>query len=98
MKSQNFGTSFVKINSYTISYKSAIALQYAIIHPKNVAGLILSGTSFIEGDLVERRRKMEKKIMGNSVWFKQVVEDWDYLERKNYMVNKDEKGRDLSYT
>lgn len=36
--------------------------------------------------------------MGNSVWFKKVVEDWDYLERKNYMVNKDEKGRDLSYT
>lgn len=85
-----------KIWLFGHSDQSAIALQYAVEHPENVSGLILTGTSFI-GDIdetVNRRKDSENKRRNESEWFLQVVEDWEFM-----YVNKtetDANGRNLA--
>ncbi|QOW08872.1 alpha/beta hydrolase [Kaistella flava (ex Peng et al. 2021)] len=78
------------------SDQSAVALQYAVEHPQNVLGLILTGTSFI-GDMdetIKRRKDTENKRKNESAWFLQVVEDWEYMYVND--TDKDKNGRDLS--
>ena len=78
------------------SDQSAIALQYAVEHPQNVSGLILTGTSFI-GDMdetIKRRKDSENKRKNESPWFLQVVEDWEYMYVNK--TDKDKNGRNLS--
>ncbi|MGA9212283.1 alpha/beta fold hydrolase [Kaistella sp.] len=85
-----------KIWLFGHSDQSAVALQYAVEHPQNVSGLILTGTSFI-GDMdetIKRRKDSENKRKSESEWFSQVVEDWEYM-----YVNKtdtDKNGRNLA--
>ena len=85
-----------KIWIFGHSDQSAIALQYAIEHPQNVSGLILSGTSFI-GDMdetLQRKRDSENKRKWESEWFSQVVKDWDYMY--DHKTETDERGRNLA--
>lgn len=85
-----------KIWLFGHSDQSAVALQYAVEHPANVSGLILTGTSFI-GDIdetIKRRKDSENKRKSESDWFSQVVEDWEFM-----FVNKtetDANGRNLT--
>lgn len=85
-----------KIWLFGHSDQSSVALQYAVEHPENVAGLILTGTSFI-GDMdetINRRKDSENKRKTESKWFSQVVEDWEFM-----YVNKtetDKNGRNLT--
>ena len=85
-----------KIWLFGHSDQSAVALQYAVEHPENVSGLILTGTSFI-GDIdetIKRRKDSEIKRKSESKWFSQVVDDWEYM-----YVNKtdtDKSGRNLA--
>jgi len=90
-----------KLNSKKIwlfghSDQSAIALQYAVEYPKNVAGIILSGTSLIgnQNESIERRKISEDKRISESKWFAKVIEDWDYMNANN--TNFDKNGNDIS--
>lgn len=78
------------------SDQSEIALQYAIDHPNNVAGLILSGTHFVENAATE---KIEKNRFENErkkqPWFRQVVADISY--RNTFQTTTDSTGHDLTY-
>ena len=85
-----------KIWIFGHSDQSAVALQYAVEHPQNVSGLILSGTSFI-GDMdetLQRKRDSENKRKWESEWFSQVVKDWDYMYE--HKTETDERGRNLA--
>lgn len=85
-----------KIWLFGHSDQSAIALQYAVEYPKNIAGLILSGTSLVgtQNESIERRKNSEKKRIAESKWFAKVIEDWDYMVAKNTTLDKN--GNDLS--
>ncbi|MDY3530317.1 alpha/beta hydrolase [Riemerella anatipestifer] len=85
-----------KIWLFGHSDQSAIALQYAVEYPKNVAGMILSGTSLVgtQNESIERRKNSEIKRIAESKWFAKVIEDWDYMVANN--TNVDKNGRDLS--
>lgn len=85
-----------KIWLFGHSDQSAIALQYAVQHPKNVLGIILSGTSFVgnQNESIERRRISENKRINESKWFAQVIEDWDYMIVNKSNIDKD--GKDIS--
>ncbi len=78
------------------SDQSEIALQYTVDHPNNVAGLILSGTHFVENAEIE---KIEKARFENErkeqLWFRQVVADISY--RNTFQTSTDSTGRDLTY-
>ena len=85
-----------KIWIFGHSDQSAVALQYAVEHPQNVSGLILTVTSFI-GDMDEtrkRRKDSENKRVKESRWFRHVVDDWEYMNINK--TNTDKNGRDLS--
>ena len=85
-----------KIWIFGHSDQSAVALQYAVEHPQNVSGLILTGTSFI-GDMnenIKRRKYSEIKRKSESESFSQVVDDWEYMNINK--TNTDKNGRDLS--
>ena len=79
------------------SDQSSVALQYAVDHPMNVAGMILSGTSYIgtNREAIERRKVSEEKRIEDSDWFAQVIDDWDYMIETKSKV--DALGRDISY-
>ena len=85
-----------KIWLFGHSDQSAIALQYAVEYPKNVSGLILSGTSYVgsQNESIERRRLAENKRIKESKWFAQVIEDWDYMIANNTTFDKN--GNDIS--
>lgn len=80
------------------SDQSSLALTYALRYPKNTAGLLLSGTSWIgdQQESVERRRLHEKQRKQESAWFAQVIADWDYMDLHQTTVGP--KGEDLSFT
>jgi proline iminopeptidase len=86
-----------KIWIFGHSDQSVIALQYAVDHPENTAGLILSGTKYVESreSVVEERKKTEEKRKSESPWFNQVVKDWDYMIA--HKTTTDSTGRDLKY-
>jgi proline iminopeptidase len=86
-----------KIWIFGHSDQSVIALQYAVDHPENIQGLILSGTKYIQSreSVIEERRESEKKRESESPWFKQVVRDWDYMIE--HKTTTDSAGRDLKY-
>lgn len=85
-----------KIWLFGHSDQSAIALQYAVKHPQNVSGLIITGTSFIGNmdETIKRRKESETKREGESEWFAQVVKDWEYMYDNNTEI--DAGGRNLS--
>ena len=85
-----------KIWLFGHSDQSAIALQYAVEYPKNVAGIILSGTSLVgtQNESIERRKISEQKRIKESQWFAKVIEDWDYMIANN--TNFDKNGNDIS--
>jgi len=86
-----------KIWIFGHSDQSEIALEYAIDFPENVAGLILSGTHFIENQKIETEEKRTFELeRRKNKWFNQVCEDWDYMLENN--SNSDEAGRDLTHT
>lgn len=74
-----------KIWLFGHSDQSAIALQYAVEYPKNVSGIILSGTSYVgsQNESIERRKLSENKRIKESKWFAKVIEDWDYMVANN---------------
>jgi len=80
------------------SDQSAIALQYAVDYPEHLDGLILSGTGFINNfdEMMNDRNIFETKRKNTEKWFKQVVDDWDYMLKNN--TKTDASGRDLSYS
>ena len=82
------------------SDQSSIALQYAIDYPKNISGLILTGTSFVENSKIkeEKVKSFEKYRIEQSNWFREVINDWDYLHQNDYKVTKNKEGKDLTYT
>lgn len=86
-----------KIWLFGHSDQSQIALQYAVDHPNNVAGLILSGTKYVENrdTVVQQRRNFETVRRSQSEWFNQVVKDWDYMIE--HKTTTDSLGRDLKY-
>ncbi|MBS1649990.1 MAG: alpha/beta hydrolase [Bacteroidetes bacterium] len=86
-----------KIWLFGHSDQSVIALQYAVDHPENTSGLILSGTQYIKSreSVIEERRKTEEKRASESPWFRQVVKDWDYMIE--HKTTTDSAGRDLKY-
>lgn len=86
-----------KIWIFGHSDQSVIALQYAVDHPENTKGLILSGTQFIQSreSVIEERKESEKKRESESPWFKQIVQDWDYMIEHKTIT--DSAGRDLKY-
>ncbi len=78
------------------SDQSEIALQYAIDYPKNVRGLILSGTHFIESAEIERKEKRDfENERKQQLWFSEVINDLDY--KYKYQTNTDSSGKDLTY-
>ncbi|MEJ8605667.1 alpha/beta hydrolase [Riemerella anatipestifer] len=85
-----------KIWLFGHSDQSGIALQYAVEYPKNVSGMILSGTSYVgtQDESIERRRQSENKRIAESQWFAKVVKDWDYMIL--HKTNQDDKGNDIS--
>jgi len=86
-----------KIWIFGHSDQSIIALQYAVEHPENTAGLILSGTKYIknQGSVIEVRKKSEEKRESESPWFNQVIKDWDYMIE--HKTSTDSAGRNLNY-
>lgn len=85
-----------KIWIFGHSDQSAIALIYALKYANNTAGLILTGTSYIgtQQDSIDRRKKNEIERSKNSLWFAQVVRDWNFMiERKTTTLD----GRDVSF-
>jgi proline iminopeptidase len=85
-----------KIWLFGHSDQSMIALQYAIDYPKNIEGLILSGTHYVLDPEAEANAKRQfQKERENQPWFKQVCDDWDYMN--THGVKVDSNGRDLSY-
>ncbi|SUX48784.1 alpha/beta fold hydrolase [Chryseobacterium indoltheticum] len=85
-----------KIWLFGHSDQSAIALQYAVEYPKNVLGMILSGTSYVgsQNDTYDRRKISENKRIKESKWFAKVIQDWDYM-----IANKtktDQNGNNIS--
>lgn len=85
-----------KIWLFGHSDQSAIALQYAVEYPKNVSGIILSGTSNVgsQNESIERRKLSENKRIKESKWFAKVIEDWDYMVANNTTFDKN--GNDIS--
>lgn len=85
-----------KIWIFGHSDQSAIALQYAVEHPQNVSGLILTGTSFIGNldETIKRRKQSESKRKTESEWFAQIINDWDYMY--DHKTEIDKNGRDLA--
>lgn len=85
-----------KIWLFGHSDQSAIALQYAVEHPKNVTGLILSGTSLVgtQNESIERRKNSENSRIAESGWFAKVIEDLEYMEANNKTIDK--HGQDIS--
>lgn len=86
-----------KIWIFGHSDQSVIALQYAVDHPENIRGLILSGTKYIVSreSVIQERKESEKKRESESQWFTQVVKDWDYMIE--HKATTDSTGRDLKY-
>lgn len=86
-----------KIWLFGHSDQSVIALQYAVDHPQNTAGLILSGTKYIKSRqaVIEERKESEELRESQSPWFRQVVKDWDYMI--DHKTTADSTGRDLKY-
>ena len=85
-----------KIWLFGHSDQSAIALQYAVEFPKNVSGIILSGTSYVgsQNESIERRKLFENKRIKESKWFAKVIDDWDYMVANNTTFDKN--GNDIS--
>lgn len=85
-----------KIWLFGHSDQSAIALQYAVEYPKNVAGLILSGTSLVgtQSESFARRKIAENKRSHESQWFKEVIQNWDYMI--THHTNFDKNGNNIS--
>ena len=85
-----------KIWLFGHSDQSAIALQYAVEYPKNISGIILSGTSYVgsQNESIERRKTSENKRIKESKWFAKVIEDWDYMIENNTTFDKN--GNDIS--
>lgn len=86
-----------KIWIFGHSDQSIVALQYAVEHPENTAGLILSGTKYINSreSVIEERKRSEEKRKAESPWFNQVVKDWDYIIEHKTII--DSAGRDVKY-
>lgn len=87
-----------KIWLFGHSDQSAIALQYAVEYPKNVSGIILSGTSYVgtQNETYERRKISENKRISESKWFAKVIKDWDYMIENK--TKTDKNGNDISDT
>lgn len=86
-----------KIWIFGHSDQSVIALQYAIDYPKNVEGLILTGTHYVEDYETESKLKKQfEQERKQQAWFKQVCNDWDYMVQ--FGTSTDSLGRDLTYT
>ena len=71
-------------------------MQYAVEYPKNISGIILSGTSYVgsQNESIERRKTSENKRIKESKWFAKVIEDWDYMIENNTTFDKN--GNDIS--
>lgn len=85
-----------KIWFFAHSDQSGIALLYNLEHPKNVEGMILTGTSLVTSpeEGYNRKKESENKRIKESEWFSQVVKDWDYMY--THKTDKAPDGRDLS--
>jgi len=85
-----------KIWIFGHSDQSSIALEYALKFPQNTLGLILTGTSLVgtQQETFDRRRKSETQRAEKSVWFSQVIKDWDYMIE--HKTQKNEEGKDIS--
>ncbi|MGX7666748.1 alpha/beta fold hydrolase [Flavobacterium pedocola] len=85
-----------KIWIFGHSDQSAIALEFALKYPKNVEGLILTGTSYVstQEESIRRRRTSEAKRVKESKWFAQVIKDWDYMNE--HKTKTDPTGKDIS--
>lgn len=85
-----------KIWFFAHSDQSGIVMLYSLEHPKNVEGMILTGTSLVTSpeEGYNRKKESENKRIKESEWFSQVVKDWDYMY--THKTDKAPDGRDLS--
>ncbi len=84
-----------KIWLFGHSDQSEIALEYAIDYPNNIAGMILSGTHFVEDNETEFSiKKTFEEFRRKDEWFNQVVKDFDY--KFKHKTDFDSLGRDIS--
>lgn len=79
------------------SDQSVIALIYALKHPEHVEGIIISGTSLIgtQQEMTARRKDAEAARSRDSEWFKEVLNDWDYMIAHKTQYNA--AGKDISF-
>ena len=85
-----------KIWIFGHSDQSSIALEYALKFPQKTFGLILIGTSLVgtQQETFDRRKNFEMQRAKESVWFSQVIKDWDYIIEHKTKTN--EEGKDIS--
>lgn len=85
-----------KIWLFGHSDQSSVALEYALKHQNHIAGLIITGTSFIgtQQASIDRRKQFEEQRAKESEWFAQVITNWDYMDKHKTKVDKN--GNDIS--
>ncbi len=85
-----------KIWLFGHSDQSAIALDYALKFPNHIEGLILSGTSLVgtQQESIERRKISEQDRSNESIWFSQVIQNWDFMIKNK--TEKNNLGEDIS--
>lgn len=85
-----------KIWLFGHSDQSAVALEYALIYPGNISGMIITGTSLIgtQQESIERRKESENQRAKESEWFAQVIATRDHIEQNK--TGKVLNGDDIS--